>query len=81
MDPKGCYHTSETVAMELELYKRLSTRSRRAMKREKGKCGKIYRYQPRWNLLQRLSEETGLSTEQVYQQLQRERLYLLDNGQ
>ena len=80
MDPKGCYYTSGTVAMELELYKRLSTRSRRAMKREKGKRGKTYCYQPRWNLLQRLSEETGLSTEQVYHQLQRERLYLLDNG-
>jgi hypothetical protein len=63
--------------MELLLYERLSTRSRRALLRAKKQFGKTYHYSPRSDLLDRLSQETGMSIEQVYQQLKRERAYLL----
>ena len=49
------------------LYTRLSTRSRRALVRQKKRgSGKPYYYSPRGTLLERLSRETGLSMEQVY---------------
>lgn len=63
--------------MNLQLYPRLSTRSRRALTKTKGRFGRVYYYKPRGTLLQRLSSETGLSIEDVYNQLMRERNYLL----
>lgn len=63
--------------MELKLYPRLSTRSRRAMTKTVGRFGRVYYYKPRGTLLQRLSSETGLSIEDVYNQLMKERNYLL----
>jgi hypothetical protein len=63
--------------MELLLYPKLSTRSRRAIRKEKGRWGHPYDYRPRGNLLSRLAFETGLSKEQVYDQLLKERHYLL----
>jgi len=43
------------------------------MKRTKGRFGRPYYYNPRGDLLKRLSEESGLSIEAVYHQLMRER--------
>jgi hypothetical protein len=63
--------------MELILYPRLSTRSKRAITRRKKKWGHPYHYSPRGDLLERLSSETGMSIDEVYFQLQRERQYLL----
>jgi len=63
--------------MQLVLYPKLSTRSRRAILKTKGKFGRAYYYSPRFPLIQRLSQETGMSIEQVYRQISIERRYLL----
>jgi len=65
--------------MNLICYPLLGTRSKRALTREKSSYGADYHYRPRGNLLQRLSRETGLSPEDCYQQLLKERAYLLRN--
>jgi hypothetical protein len=66
--------------MELFLYRKLSTRSRRAIRRKISRFGRPYEYRPRGNLLKRLSEESGLSKEQVLEKLMEERGYLLSQG-
>lgn len=66
---------------QLELYYLLGTCSRRAIKKTKTSFGNEYRYRPRGDVLKRLSEQTGKSVEEVYNQLQRERQYLLDQRQ
>ena len=69
--------------MELILYPLLSTRSRRALLRRVYRqsqhhyAGQPYHYNPRSPLLERLSEQTGLSIQQVAIQLLSEREYLL----
>lgn len=65
--------------MQLELFPRLSTRSRRAILKTKKKYGHPYTYKPRGDLLERLSQETGKSKEAVYMQLMEEREFLLKN--
>ena len=65
--------------MQLILYPLLGTRSRRGLyktHRLNHAYEKTY-YVPRYDLVQRLSRETGLSPEQVYQQMARERDFLL----
>lgn len=64
--------------MELILYFKLQTKSRRAIQKTTALYGRTYNYRPRGELLVRLSEETGMTREQVYHQLQRERKYLLE---
>jgi hypothetical protein len=44
--------------MNLTLYPRLSTRSKKALTRKTGHWGKPYNYRPRGILLQRLARET-----------------------
>lgn len=66
--------------MKLLLYRRLSTRSRRAIRKTKGRWGHPYKYRPRGNLMARLAEETGLSQEAVYDQLMKEREFLIQNS-
>lgn len=61
------------------LFYKLSTCSKRAMLRIRGRFGRIYDYQPRGRLLTRLSDETGLTIEQVYHQLLAERRELLQS--
>lgn len=80
-EPIGFQGDPGTSDMELKLYGKLSTRSRRAMSRKQGRFGKPYHYHPRWNLVQRLSAETGMTAEQIYHQIYQERQYLLDNWQ
>lgn len=63
----------------LLLYNRLSTRSRRALVKTKKQWGHAYEYRPRGTLLQRLSRETGMSIEDVYNQLMRERAQLISH--
>jgi hypothetical protein len=65
--------------MILICYPKLSTRSRRAICKDKARWGKPYHYSPRGTLLQRLSRELGMSIQEVYQQLQKERAFLLKN--
>lgn len=66
--------------MELLLYHRLSTRSKRALLKPKGRYGNPYFYQPRGTLLLRLGQETGMSVSEVANQLRKERRYLLEEG-
>jgi hypothetical protein len=63
--------------MELLLYPRLSTRSRRAIRRKKGRYGRSYEYRPYSNLVNRLSRETGQTPEWVLDQLAKEQDYLM----
>lgn len=63
--------------MELKAYHRLSTRSRRAIAKTKGRFGNPYHYSPRGNLLMRLSRELGMSRDAVYSLLMQEREYIL----
>lgn len=63
--------------MELKAYYRLSTRSRRAITKTKGRFGNPYHYSPRGNLLMRLSRELGMSRDAVYSLLMQEREYIL----
>lgn len=63
--------------MVLIAYARMCTRSRRAMNRGETRRGKPYYYRPRISLINRLSRELGMSREQVLDQIQREREFLL----
>ena len=66
--------------MELLLYPKLGTRSRRALTRhtrQSHRGSQLHNYSPKGTLLQRLARETGMTIEQVYSQLQKEREYLL----
>jgi len=67
--------------MNLTLYQKLSTRSKKALVKKKGCWGKPYIYRPRGTLLLRLSRETGLTIDQVRSQLEREREYLIAQTQ
>lgn len=67
--------------MNLILYPKLGTRSRRALIRTNRRGFKkagTYSYSPKGTLLERLSRETGMTIDQVYSQLQKEREYLLN---
>lgn len=63
--------------MNLTLYPRLSTRSKKAVTRKNGRWGKPYFYRPRGRLLERLARETGMTINQVRSQLEKEREYLI----
>jgi hypothetical protein len=63
--------------MQLRAYYLLSTRSRRAIAKTKGRFGKAYQYSPRGTLLNRLSRELGLSISEVYSLLMQERDHIL----
>jgi len=63
--------------MNLTLYPRLNTRSKKALTRKNGRWGKPYYYRPRGRLLERLARETGMTINQVLSQLEKEREYLL----
>jgi hypothetical protein len=67
--------------MRLVLYPRLNLRSKRAILRTKNRWGHPVRYNPRKQLLQRLSEEFKIPEETVRKQLLEERKFLLDNFQ
>jgi len=63
--------------MNLTLYPRLSTRSKKALLRKNSYWGKSYVYKPRGHLLERLARETGMTIYQVQSQLEQEREYLI----
>jgi predicted amidohydrolase len=65
--------------MTLDLYYRLCSRSRKAFKKTKKRWGRNYQYRPRGDLLQRLSQETGLSLWEVNEKLKEERREYLEN--
>lgn len=63
--------------MNLTLYPKLGTDSKKALTRKTGRWGKPYHYRPRGHLLERLARETGMTINQVRSQLEKEREYLL----
>jgi hypothetical protein len=63
--------------MELLLYPKLGTFSRRVLLR---RTRQPNAYTPRRHLLTRLSKETGMTMGQVWEQLEREREYLLNQN-
>ncbi len=63
--------------MEIILYNQLSTRSRRALLKTKKQYGHRYEYNPRGDLLHRLAQENGMTIEEVYNQLMKERAFLI----
>jgi hypothetical protein len=63
--------------MNLTLYPKLGTDSKKALTRKTGRWGKPYLYRPRGSLLERLAQETGMSVSQVRSQLEKEREYLI----
>ena len=63
--------------MNLTLYPKLGTDSKKALARKSGRWGKPYLYRPRGRLLERLAKETGMSVSQVRSQLEKERKYLI----
>lgn len=65
--------------MELIFFPNLNTRTRRAMRRSRGKFGRPYRYSPRRDLLENLAVKHGMTVAQVNDQLVREHLWLIKN--
>lgn len=63
--------------MEIRLFHQLSTRSKRAMLRRRGRFGRVYQYRPRRKLILRLAYENGMTESQVLKQLAIERKELL----
>lgn len=63
--------------MELKIYPRLNKKSKNAIKRKLCSWGRNYQYNPRPHLVRRLSQELGLTEEQVREQIQKERKFLL----
>lgn len=63
--------------MEIQLYPKLATNSRKAFLKVKRRYGRSYHYKPRGDLLERLSKETGKTIDEVHEQLLRERAILL----
>jgi hypothetical protein len=66
--------------MDLICYPRLSTRSKRALVRQKTSWGNLYTYRPRGHLLQRLSKELNMPIKKVAAQLHKERYKILRSG-
>ncbi len=63
--------------MNLTLYPRLGTDSKKALTKKNGRWGKPYVYRPRGHLLERLARETGMTIYQVRSQLEQEQEYLI----
>ncbi len=66
--------------MELLFYPTLGTRSKRALTRrtrQTHRGSQPHTYRPKGTLLNRLARESGMTIDQVYAQLQKERAYLL----
>jgi hypothetical protein len=63
--------------MELLIYPLLSTRSRRAISRARGKYGRPYDYRPRIDLINNLAADLRMSQDQVLDQIKRERDFIL----
>ena|GEM_PF-992365 len=67
--------------MELLFYPKLGTRSRRALTRrfrQTHRGQQRHTYRPKGTLLTRLARESGMTVEQVWAQLGKEREYLLN---
>lgn len=68
-----------TDILRLRLYPLLNKRSKDAIRKVTGRRGRLYSYQPRIGLLERLAEQTGMTIAQVEQELHDERQQILAN--
>jgi hypothetical protein len=83
VDPYYLWPTYPNVNIcnvDLILYPKLGTDSKKALTRKNGRWGKPYIYRPRGRLLERLAKDTGLTIYQVRSQLEKERQYLLEQN-
>ncbi len=62
--------------MQLILYSRLSTRSRRSFRKRRTKRGDYRYYIPHPDLMERLMRELGMSRDEVLEQIEKERAFL-----
>lgn len=65
--------------VDLVVWPILNARSKRAILRQKKRWGHPYEYKPRRDLLARLSEELKMTEEQVKDQIDKEREWLLEH--
>lgn len=65
--------------MKLIIYPLLNTRSKRAICRVNKKYGHQYIYNPKYILLSRLSQQLNMSIEEVREQIQKEREFIIKN--
>lgn len=63
-----------------EIWNRLSTRSRRAMRKLKKRGGRPYEYKPRFDLCVNISEEFLITKEQAYLELLEMREIIENSG-
>jgi energy-converting hydrogenase A subunit M len=63
--------------MELIIYPLLARKSQKAMRRTRKKFGHSYFYEPRRNLVYRLSKELNLSLDEVRLRISEERAFIL----
>ena len=63
--------------MKVIIFPRLGTDSKRAFLRTRWKFGRTYEYSPKMQLLTRLRKETGMTNEQLLDQIAKERGFLL----
>lgn len=67
--------------MKLLCYPRMCRDSQLCMRRTRWRWGKSYQYRPHRQMINRLAMELGMTTDEVYNQIMRERRYLLENPQ
>lgn len=65
--------------MELKIYPLLGTPSKRAFVKEAKRYGRPYRYNPRYQLVQRLAKELNMSQNEVLDQIRKERAWVLEH--
>jgi energy-converting hydrogenase A subunit M len=57
----------------------MSLYSQNALRRQKWRFGRVYSYRPYKNLVQRLAKELKLSEDEIQEQIQKERAWLIGN--
>jgi hypothetical protein len=67
------------ISDRVPIYCKATRKTRLCMRRKRTRYGNPYRYKPRADFLRRLAQETGNSIEQIKEQIQEERRYLLEN--
>lgn len=63
--------------MDLIIYPRLGKKSQKAMRRKRKAFGNPYFYEPRRNLVYRLSKELNMTMDAVRERIAKERAFLL----
>lgn len=67
--------------MDLVIYPLMSTRSKRAISRRRGRFGREYEYRPHGDFVRRLALHTGMTIEGVLKQIEQEREFILRSSE